>query len=53
METGSKGLGRLAFGACDNLHRDCTVAFDPLLVPLLDALRAKGIIRSYTAQSDA
>jgi hypothetical protein len=40
-------LGRLAFGAYDNFHRDCTVAFDPSLIPLLDALQAKGVIRSY------
>jgi hypothetical protein len=42
-------LGRLAFGAYDNFHRDCTVALDPLLVPLLDALRTSGVVRSYAA----
>jgi hypothetical protein len=42
-------LGYLAFGAYDNFHRDCTVAFDPLLVPRLDALCATGVIRSYSA----
>jgi hypothetical protein len=39
--------GRLAFGAYDNFHKDCIVAWSELPLDLLADLRTSGVLRSY------
>lgn len=39
--------GRLAFGAYDNFHPECIVAWSAVPRALLDQLQAKGILRSF------
>jgi len=40
--------GRLVLGAYDNFHRRCVVAYPPTPEELLERLRARGTIRSYS-----
>ena len=39
--------GREIFGAYDNFHRNCVVAYEGFPTALLDRLVANGVIRSY------
>ncbi len=39
--------GKLAFGAYDNFHSECTWASDAVPVTALEVLLQKGIIRSF------
>ena len=43
--------GRLAFGAYDNFHPECTVVFDDVPQGLLDELRQRGVLRSYIVRN--
>src|SRR5262245_43200851 len=40
--------GRLEFGSYDNFHRECIVCFLGVSPDLLNVLRDKGVIRSWT-----
>jgi hypothetical protein len=39
--------GRLAFGAYDQFHKDCVVAYAPFDEAFLDQLHRQGVLRSY------
>ena len=39
--------GHLVFGAYDNFHKDCVVAYEPTPESLLEQLKVSGVIRSY------
>jgi hypothetical protein len=39
--------GRLAFGAYDNFHKDCIVAWSELPLDLLSDLLASGVLRTF------
>lgn len=39
--------GQLVFGAYDNFHRECVVAYEPVPLSFLDELVATGVLRSY------
>ena len=39
--------GRLAFGAYDNFHPECIVAWSAVPKALLEELQAKGVLRSF------
>lgn len=39
--------GKLLFGAYDNFHNDCVVAYEPIATAFLEQLRDKGILRAY------
>ncbi|MCZ7609663.1 MAG: hypothetical protein M5U17_05805 [Ignavibacterium sp.] len=40
--------GKIVFGAYDNFHKDCVVAYEEVQVSLLDKLVKQGTIRNYT-----
>lgn len=44
--------GRQVFGAYDNFHRHCVVAYEPVPTALLDELVSIGILRSYQQAPD-
>ena len=39
--------GRLLLRACDNVHRQCVAAYEPVPIALLDELVSVGVLRSY------
>jgi len=39
--------GHLVFGAYDNFHKDCVVAYELTPEALLEQLKSSGVIRSY------
>ncbi len=39
--------GRLVFGAYDNFHKDCVVAYEPLDQQFLERLCNNGVLRGY------
>ena len=46
-ESSSMWIGRLEFGSYDNFHPECIVCLLGVGTDLLDALRDKGVIRSW------
>lgn len=39
--------GKLVFGAYDNFHNDCVVAYEPFDSAFLEQLKCKNILRGY------
>jgi hypothetical protein len=44
--------GQLVLGAYDNFHRDCVVAYEPTPESLLEDLKVRGVIRSYSVADE-
>ena len=44
--------GRQVFGAYDNFHRHCVIAYEPIPIALLDELVSIGVLRSYQQAPD-